>query len=138
MLLCISVLLLSASAAASDSAICPARIDVHEQLSASVEGWTPMLDDVPHQFAGITFYDGPPREKASLVYDRITKAAGKQTAKWQFATTKERPIWIACSYAGTAVQLTKSLPKSMTGCEVTYDARQQIAGLPVIEKMVCK
>ena len=67
-----------------------------------------MNDDAPHQLAGLTFYDGPPQEKASLVYDNITKAAGKQVAKWTFAPQQQRAIWIACSYSGTSILLTKA------------------------------
>ncbi len=134
----LSVLLFSLSAIADDSTTCPAKIDVHQQLTAPVSGWSSMLDDAPHQLAGLTFYDGPPLEKASLVYDDITKAAGKQIAKWTFAPHATRPTWIACSYSGTSVVLMKALPASVSSCAVTYDARQQIGGLPAIVKIACK
>ena len=55
---------------------CPAAVAVHEGLAKAIPGWTTMLDDSAHQLAAVTFYDGPPEEKASLVYDRIVKAAG--------------------------------------------------------------
>jgi hypothetical protein len=32
----------------------------------------------------------------------------------------------------------KALPATVSGCVVTYDARQQIAGLPAIEKIAGK
>ncbi len=97
-----------------------------------------MLDDAPHQLAALTFYDGPPQEKASLVYDDITKAAGKQFAKWTFAPHPERAIWITCSYSGTSILLARALTPGISSCTVTYDARQQIAGTPLIEKIVCQ
>jgi hypothetical protein len=97
-----------------------------------------MEDDTPHTLSGITFYDGPPSEKASLVYDRITHGKTEQVATWTFAPQKARPIWLACSYAGTSIELTKALPATITTCAVTYDAQQQITGMPVIKKIACK
>ncbi len=125
-------------AAAEQSATCPANVDVHEQLSTPPAGWSATYDNAPHQLAGITFYDGPPKDNASLVYDDIAKSAGKQIARWHFAPTSIRSIWIACRYAATAVVLTKALPATVSGCTVTYDSKQQIAGEPVIDKISCK
>jgi len=129
---------LGACALAADSTLCPATIDVQEHLAKAVSGWSPTTDDNPHQLAGVTFFDGVPQEKASLVYDDMKKAGGKQIASWGFAPGTGRQTWIACSYSGTGIQLTKALPSSTRACEVTYDPRQQIAGLPSIEKIVCK
>jgi hypothetical protein len=137
-LLFLVVLFLAPSAIAAEPAACPATVNVHQQLTAPVAGWSAVNDDALHQLAGVTFYDGPPQEKASLVYDDITKAAGKQIAKWTFAPRRERATWIACSYSGTSVVLAKTLPPGIASCTVTYDARQQVAGLPVIEKIACK
>jgi hypothetical protein len=122
----------------ADSTICPATIDVHQQLAKSVSGWTSMTGDTPHQLAGITFYDETPQEKASLVYDDMKKVGGKQVASWSFAPGSGRQTWIACSYSGTDIELTKALPSSTRSCDVTYDPRHQIAGLPAIEKIACK
>ncbi len=97
-----------------------------------------MLDEGPHSLAGITFYDGPPAEKASLVYDRMTRGKAEQTATWLLTPAKDRSIWVACSYAGTAVELSKSLPPAIATCSVTYDTQQQIAGLPMIKKIACR
>ena len=129
--------LLGPVAFAADPPICPAKIDVHQQLAAPAPGWTPIFDGAPHVLAGVTFYDGPPQEKASLVYDSITRSPAKQTATWRLAPSTGRQTWISCSYSGTSVELAKSLPATAT-CEVTYDTRQQIAGLPTIEKIACK
>jgi len=123
---------------AADASLCPSTIRVRQELSASVAGWTPMQSDAPAQLAGITFYDGPPAEKASLVYDQMTNAGRKQIASWRFAPGASRPIWVSCNYSGTTVELTRSLPSKTTSCEVTYDPQQQISGLPLIEKITCK
>jgi hypothetical protein len=123
---------------AADSALCPSTIRVRQELAAPVAGWTPMEDDTPVQLAGITFYDGPPAEKASLVYDQMTKVGRKQIARWRFTPEAGRPIWVSCNYSGTTIELTRGLPSKTTSCEVTYDPQQQISGLPLIEKIACK
>jgi hypothetical protein len=118
-LVLLEVLFCCLCAAADQPAACPATVNVQQQLAARVVGWSSMLDDAPHQLAGITLYDGPPQDKASLAYDDITKAAGKQVTKWSFTPHSERPIWIACSYSGTSVVLMKALPATVSGCVVT-------------------
>ncbi len=138
-LLCpLLALLLCVAGFAADTVTCPRKIDVSQQLVAAAPGWTAMFDDTPHQLAGISFYDGPPQEKASLAYDNMTKAGAKQTAKWSFSPEASRETWISCSYSGTSVKLAKTLPPKTTACEVTYDPRQQLAGLPLIEKISCR
>jgi hypothetical protein len=137
-LVLIFVALVSAFGSAADTVSCPATISARQQLATPVTGWTAMEDDTPHNLSGITFYDGPPAEKASLVYDRITHGKTEQVATWTFAAQKERPIWLACSYAGTSIQLTKTLPATITMCAVTYDPQQTIGGMPVIKKLSCK
>lgn len=130
--------LLSLVCFAADAVSCPATITTRQQLTSQVAGWTAMMDDTPHNLAGITFYDGPPSEKASLVYDKITKTKGEETAEWTFDPKNERQTWIACSYAGTAVELARTLPPHTAMCSVVYDSREQIAGLPAIKKIACK
>ena len=123
---------------AADTLSCPATITTRQELTAIPAGWKPMQDDTPHDLAGITLYDGPPADKASLVYDRIDRAKGVETATWTFAAKKERPIWLTCSYAGTAVQLARSLPPQTTKCTVVYDPKEHIAGLPAVKKINCQ
>ncbi|HKD86556.1 MAG TPA: STY0301 family protein [Terriglobales bacterium] len=138
LLFAISFLLLTLVCQAADSVTCPATITTRQELTSQVAGWTKMSDEAPHNLAGITFYDGPPSEKASLVYDKITKAKGEETAIWNFDPKNERKAWIACSYAGTAIELTRTLPPHTTMCSVVYNSQEQIAGLPVIKKITCK
>jgi hypothetical protein len=125
-------------ARAADSASCPSTITTKQELASTVSGWAPSLDKTPHDLAGITFYDGPPSENASLVYDRMQRGKGQQTAVWTFAAKKDRPIWLSCIYSGTAIQLSRSLPSEVTTCSVVYDAQEHVAGLPAIKKVECR
>ncbi len=123
---------------ATDPVGCPETITVNQQLAAPVAGWTPGLDELPHRLAGITFYDGPIADNASLVNDQTTKASGREIATWRFTGMAGRLVWVSCSYAGTAVTLTKSLPAKTSSCAVTFNVRQRVAGLPMIEQVSCK
>jgi hypothetical protein len=111
---------------------------VNQKLTTPVSGWTTMIDDSPPRLANITFYDGPPQQRASLIYDQKMRVAGKETATWHFLPRADRQIWVGCSYTGTGIVLTKALPPSTSTCAVTYDTRQTVAGLPSITKIVCK
>jgi len=132
------VVLLGSFCHAADLVTCPASITTRQDLASTISGWTTLKDDTPHNLAGITFYDGPPAEKASLVYDNIKKVKGEQIARWSFAPHNGRQTWLACSYAGTIIELTRTLPSQTTACSVTYDTTETIAGLPVIKKIACK
>ncbi len=136
--LCTIAWLLSLSSVASDAISCPATVDVQQRLTSMVDGWTPVIDDSPHKLIGVAFYDGPPQEKASLMYDDIKKTAGKEVATWRFPADSKRQTWMVCSYSGTAIQLSKSLPAKTSTCQITYNRTQQLSGLPVIETLSCK
>jgi hypothetical protein len=57
---------------------------------------------------------------------------------WQLDAKSERGYWIACRYSGTSMTLTRPLPKGLTQCTVTYNSKEQIDGVPVIEGISCK
>jgi hypothetical protein len=121
----------------ADAVHCPPTIAVKQQLAAPVPGWSVTSDGMPHQLAGLTFFDGKPEDKASLAPDNNVVVKGKSVASWIFGVS-DRPTWVACQYAGTNVVLTRELPKSTRTCSVTYTAGVTLAGLPVIEQVDCK
>ncbi len=134
----ISLLLTSACSSSAQPAACPDVISVNQALKTPLAGWTSTIDSSPNRLSGVTFFDGPPEEKASLVNDRTTKAAGKEIAIWHFDLRPKREIWIACGYSGTSVVLAKRLPPKTAACQVTYNPHQQIAGSPLIESIACQ
>ncbi len=86
----------------------------------------------------VTFFSGPPAEKASLVYDKKSKVKGGWVGTWDFPKD-ERGYWIQCSYEGTRAELSRRLPDSVSVCRVTYDQGSHFAsGLPVIRKIECR
>ncbi len=112
--------------------LCPTSVQVKQQLTAPVAGWIAGSDGMPHQLAGLTFYDGKPEEKASLAPDSHVN----NISTWKLDAA--RPAWVECHYAGTDVTLTRELPRGTSVCVVTYKRNETIAGLPVIESVDCK
>ena len=55
-----------------------------EQTVEIPEGWTVRQDEAANTLEGLTFYSGPPEEKASLVYDQWTKRNGLAYGVWRF------------------------------------------------------
>jgi hypothetical protein len=131
------VVFCAAFSRAAETIHCPASIATHQELTSSADGWTPLLDDTPNDLAGITFYDGPPAQRASLVYDQIKHGKGEDVATWTFGKQEDRRTWLVCNYAGTAVELSRSLPPQITTCSVTYATQEHIAGLPAIKNISC-
>jgi hypothetical protein len=105
---------------------CPETIAVRQQIAAEVPGWKASLDEAPHRLAHITFFDGPPEKRASLVYDRFVR----NVATWSFGP--EQRIWLACAYSGTSVVLQRPLPPGTKACSVVYASKAEI------RKMDCK
>jgi len=131
-----NAIFLLAFLAATDPIGCPKTIQVKEQLAAPVAGWTAASDGMPHQLAGLTFFDGKPEEHASLAPDGTITQRNETVSTWKF--DKTRPAWVMCGYSGTSVTLTRELPRGTSICTVTYARGVTIAGLPVIDSVNCK
>src|ERR1700743_331943 len=111
-------------------ALCPPTLKVNQQLAEPIPGWAASPDGVPNQLSGVTFFGGPPEQKASLAPDKETKT----DSTWYFT----KPSWLACHYSGTSLMLTKQLPKGTHSCTVTFRPGEFVAGLPAIQKIECK
>jgi hypothetical protein len=120
---------------AADLIQCPEKVEVRQEISAPVQGWIPAVDPAPSRLAGITFFDGEPKEQASLAPDRESKVNGKSVATWNF-NSNSRPTWVACRYAGTTVTLTKELPKGVKSCSITFTPIRALPASPRLRKCV--
>jgi hypothetical protein len=123
--------------ASAQETYCPASISVDQTVAKVPQGWTVGLDEATSTLAGVTFYSGPPEEKASLVYDQWTKRDGLAYGIWRFQPKSSHAIWLSCRYSSTRVILTKQLPTETSECTVTYDPKVMISGSPEIRKIDC-
>jgi len=110
--------------------LCPPKLSTTQQLGAPLPDWNVTADGLPNQLAGVTFFEGPPVDQASLAPDKETKTQ----STWFFT----KPSWIACHYSGTSLMLTRALPKNLHSCTVTFLPDQTVSGLPAIQKIECK
>jgi len=122
--------------ASSQETYCPALISVAQTSESVPQGWTARQDESASTLAGVTFYSGPPEEKASLVYDEWTRRNGLAYGVWHFPRSSHR-IWLSCRYSFTRVVLVRQLPADTSECTVTYDPKVSVSGLPEIRKMTC-
>lgn len=113
---------------------CPLRLSVNTPAT----GWTVTQGDTSARLVGITFYDGAPKEEASLVPDSTTHVGDTDVAVWVFPKTGGRAQWLACRYERTGAVVARALAPSVRSASATYDAKGSIEGLPTILKLVLK
>jgi hypothetical protein len=125
------------ASAAADEIRCPDRIATTQSLAQATPGWTDQVDQTSNILAGVTFFEGPPKEMASLAPDE-SHVKGKVVASFTLTLGAGSQYWLVCGYAGTRVNLARALPKELRTCTVTYDPKQTVDGLPSIERISCK
>lgn len=128
----------AAGAWAADEMACPQTIAAESRLSAPPPSWEVGYGDAKGDLMGVTFYEGPPSEGASLVYDQTSKSAKTWTATWKLTANQGRGYWIACAYTNTNAFLYKKLRGGLVECRVTYDRSVSTAGLPTVRAIRCK
>jgi hypothetical protein len=115
---------------------CPKSISSKQTLEDVPNGWKPATKKSEQALAAITFFDGPPEQEASLVYDSYVKGKASDLAVWKF--DRSQHLWMECSYQATAIMLSKALPEGTTECQVTYSREVQVDGYPEIKQVICK
>jgi hypothetical protein len=109
---------------------CPKTVQVRQVALDVPAGWTAETDDKSQPtLKSIAFFDGKPEDEASLVYDRMTPSRNGKRAVWSFLPASH--IWLACSYTGTAVVLSRPLP-NVSRCTVLYKGETEI------DRMFCR
>lgn len=117
--------------------LCPATIGVEQRISSAPDGWEAAQSDAKPQLAMVTFFDGPPAERASLKYDREERQKREWVGIWTFAPNS-RGYWIQCGYDNTTAVLSRRLPASVRTCKVTYERKTQAtSGLPTVKHVGC-
>ena len=133
----VATLIAALPASASDS-LCPDAVGVKQTGAAPAPEWSVSYSATPTQLEMVTFYSGPPRDEASLVYDDLVRAKDSSTATWAFPKNP-RGYWVKCSYRGTTLELSKALPPTLSACRVTYDRQAASpSGLPAIKRIACQ
>jgi len=119
------------------ASLCPAAVSVEQRVTTAPDGWEPSLSGAKPQLAMVTFFDGPPAERASLKYDHEEKRKGDWVGTWNLASSP-RGYWIQCAYDNTTAVLSRRLPAEVTVCKVIYERKvHTAAGLPAVRHVSC-
>jgi hypothetical protein len=111
---------------------CPSSLVVEETLKQAHEGWTEGRSEIPLRLAGITIFEGDPKEQASLIGEQRKTSRNTMVSTWRF--TPGAQYWISCTYSGTRIVLSRPIPLNYRALVITYDMNVSIDGLPEIQK----
>jgi len=117
---------------------CPATIAVEQKGSAPAPDWTVTYSGYQTAVAGVTIFDGPPAEQASLVPDSEKPSGDNIIQIWQLPKS-DRGYWLQCNYANTTAQISRRLPASAKRCDVVLNHNERFSGGSYVVKSVnCK
>jgi hypothetical protein len=113
---------------------CPGDITVEEELRVQVpkgwQNWSPDAATAPAErrrpLDGITFYSGPPADKASLAPDRSRRSKNGYEQSWRFGIGS---YWMACRYQDSRILLMRPLPRGVRQCQLTLNQSERPAAL---------
>ena len=117
---------------------CPQTLVVEQRASAPDANWTVTYSGYDTAIAGVTIFDGPPANQASLLPDNEETTTYRVFQTWKLA--RNGSYWLQCNYANTTAQISRRLPEGVTRCEVTYDANVRFGGGGgrVVKEVRCK
>lgn len=135
------LLFVSASVMAEDYA-CPDAIDVRQTMVGSPDGWFGMYENSEGNFIllddkngkeatekvklnEVALYAGDPKDNALLAPDNEDELAEKDAdAVWTLGSAEEQqknPIYIACGYTGSAINIFKKTTAPVKSCKWAYN-----------------
>jgi hypothetical protein len=117
---------------------CPATVAVEQRVSAPTPDWTVSYSGYETAVAGVTIFDGPPSQQASLVPDSEKTVGDNIIQVWQLPKS-ERGYWLQCNYANTTAQISRRLA-GVTRCDVVMDHNMRFGGGGgnVVKSVNCK
>jgi hypothetical protein len=117
---------------------CPATIVVEQKGSAPAPDWTVTYSGYQTAIAGVTIFDGPPAEQASLAPDSEKPSGDNVIQNWQLPKSN-RGYWLQCNYANTTAQISRRMPASVSRCDVVLNHNEHFSGGGYVVKSVnCK
>ena len=118
---------------------CPATVAVEQKASAPAPDWAVSYSGYETAVAGVTIFDGPPAQQASLVPDSEKPSGDNIIQIWQLQKS-DRGYWIQCNYANTTAQISRRLPEGVRRCDVVLDHNMRFGGGGgnVVKSVNCK
>jgi len=118
---------------------CPPALLVEQKTSAPASDWTVTYSGYDTALAGVTIFEGPPAEQASLVPDSEQTTGDRVFQTWKLAKSG-RSYWLQCEYANTTAQISRRLPADVSRCDVSYERNVRFGGegRRVVKSAKCK
>lgn len=124
---------------AAEAPTCPGSIEVEQKLArAAASGWEASREEVPHRLMGVTFFSGPPSERASLAPDADEGTGKDRVLRFDLGAPGSGGHWISCAYDRTDVVLSRRLDPQVRSCSVVLDATVTVGGRPSILRIACR
>lgn len=135
-LLLLAAGLLGASAVRAELA-CPDTLEVQQHANAP-SGWNAAYGEQAPRLTGVTVFDGPPANRASVKYNYRRQIARELHLIWNL-TYNPRSYYVQCQYERTTALISTALPAGTRGCQVVFDKNTSYPGgaMPV-KRMVCR
>jgi hypothetical protein len=120
-------------------ATCPPTLAVEQKASAPSAEWTVSSSGYKTALAGVTIFDGPPANQASLLPDDERTSSDTVFQTWKFGKN-DAGYWLECDYANTTAQIYQRLPAGVSRCDVTYERNVRFGGegRRVVKSVRCK
>jgi len=128
---------LLASPVAHAELACPDTIEV-QQRANTPNGWNAAYGEQSPRLTGVTVFDGPPANRASVKYNYRRQIAHELHLIWNL-TYNPRSYYVQCQYERTSALISAPLPAGTRGCEVVFDKNTSYpAGGMAVKRMVCR
>ena len=143
-LVCLIALLCNGFGAQANEALsCPPYISVSQKMATPLPGWDIRRynnDAELMRLSAVTFYAGPPSEKAELTPSDDNTVENKSISKWKLHRKPNdgQKFWMECFYSSTNMALSKRLPGSVKECSVFYDRNIHGKSEFFVERVECK
>jgi len=140
---CLAITLLACVSTGSGAQLfarntCPQKIEVEQRVGDVPAGWEAAQATGTMSLASVTFFNGPPAERAALKFDSEDRQKRDRIAFWNMPPNA-RGYWISCAYENTTAVVSRRLPENIKSCAVTYDRKKRgAASLPAIKDISCK
>ena len=120
-------------------ATCPPTLSVEQKASAPSADWTVSSSGYNTALAGVTIFDGPPANQASLLPDDEQTTSDMVFQTWKLGKN-DAGYWLECEYANTTAQIYRRLPVEVSRCEVSYERNVRFGGegRRVVKSVRCK
>ena len=125
------------SALAHAELACPDTLEV-QQRANTPNGWNASYNEQAPRLTGVTVFDGPPANRASVKYNYRRQIARELNLIWNL-TYNPRSYYVQCQYERTTALISAALPAGTRGCQVVFDKNTTYPGGGMaVKRMVCR